>query len=118
MALGTFANGITEFLMMGILVNLAKDLSVSVGEAGHLNSAYAIGVYVGAPAALIAIGNLCAALSPSLPHGAYFGVGAIMARKLATSGKEVSAVSIMIAGMTVATLGSVPLGTFITNTLS
>ena len=92
LALGTFALGITEFLMMGILVNLAKDLSVSVGEAGHLISAYATGVCVGAPAALIAIGNLCAALSPSywtlfasrfisgLPHGAYFGVGAIVAR--------------------------------------
>lgn len=147
LALGTFALGITEFLMMGILVNLAQDLSVSVGEAGHLISAYATGVCVGAPvllfarkfklktimmalAALIAIGNLCAAFSPSywtlfasrfisgLPHGAYFGVGAIVARKLAVPGKEVSAVSIMIAGMTIATLGGVPLGTFITNTFS
>lgn len=147
MALGTFALGITEFLMMGILVNLATDLSVSVAEAGHLISAYALGVCVGAPvllfarkfklktimmalAALIAVGNLCAALSPTywtlfasrfisgLPHGAYFGVGAIVARKLAAPGKEVSAVSIVIAGMTVATLVGVPLGTFITNTLS
>ncbi len=147
LALGTFALGITEFLMMGILVNLATDLSVSVAEAGHLISAYALGVCVGAPvllfarkfklktimmalAALIAVGNLCAALSPTywtlfasrfisgLPHGAYFGVGAIVARKLAAPGKEVSAVSIVIAGMTVATLVGVPLGTFITNTLS
>ena len=81
-------------------------------------------------AAIIAIGNLCAALSPSywtlfasrlisgLPHGAYVGVGAIVARKLAAPGKEVSAVSIMIAGMTIATVGGVPLGTFITNTFS
>lgn len=147
LALGTFALGITEFLMMGILVNLANDLSVSVAEAGHLISAYALGVCVGAPvllfarkfklktimmflAGLIAVGNLCAALSPSywtlfasrfisgLPHGAYFGVGAIVARKLADPGKEVSAVSFMIAGMTVATLGGVPLGTFITNNFS
>lgn len=147
LALGTFALGITEFLMMGILVNLANELSVSVGTAGHLISAYATGVCIGAPAllfarkyrlksimlalsAMIAIGNLCAALSPSywtlfasrlisgLPHGAYFGVGAIVARKLAAPGKEVSAVSIMIAGMTVATVGGVPLGTFITNALS
>ena len=147
LALGTFALGITEFLMMGILINLANDLSVSVSTAGHLISAYATGVCIGAPAllfarkyrlktimtvlaAIIAIGNLCAALSPSywtlfasrlisgLPHGAYFGVGAIVARKLAAPGKEVSAVSIMIAGMTIATVGGVPLGTFITNTFS
>lgn len=147
LAIGTFALGITEFLMMGILVNLATDLSVSVAYAGHLISAYATGVCIGAPvllfarkfklktimavlAALIAIGNLCAALSPNywtlfasrfisgLPHGAYFGVGAIVARKLAAPGKEVSAVSIMIAGMTVATLVGVPFGTFITNTVS
>ena len=101
LALGTFALGITEFLMMGILVNLANELSVSVGTAGHLISAYATGVCIGAPAllfarkyrlksimlalsAMIAIGNLCAALSPSywtlfasrlisgLPHGASF----------------------------------------------
>ena len=147
LALGTFALGITEFLMMGILINLANDLSVSVSTAGHLISAYATGVCIGAPAllfarkyrlktimtvlaAIITIGNLCAALSPSywtlfasrlisgLPHGAYFGVGAIVARKLAAPGKEVSAVSIMIAGMTIATVGGVPLGTFITNTFS
>lgn len=147
LALGTFSLGITEFLMMGILVNLATDLSVSVSEAGHLISAYAGGVCVGAPAlllarkfrlksimmslaAIIAVGNACAALSPTywtlfasrfisgLPHGAYFGVGAIVARKLAAPGKEVSAVSIMIAGMTVATLGGVPLGTLMTNLLS
>lgn len=147
LALGTFALGITEFLMMGILINLANELSVSVSTAGHLISAYATGVCIGAPAllfarkyrlktimtvlaAIIAIGNLCAALSPSywtlfasrlisgLPHGAYFGVGAIVARKLAAPGKEVSAVSIMIAGMTIATVGGVPLGTFITNTFS
>ena len=147
LALGTFALGITEFLMMGILVNLANDLGVTVGNAGHLISAYAMGVCIGAPAllfarkyrlksimmflaALIVVGNLFAALAPTywslfaarlisgLPHGAYFGVGAIVARKLAAPGKEVSAVSIMIAGMTVATLGGVPLGTFITNALS
>ena len=121
LAVGTFALGITEFMMMGILVNLAKDLSVSVAQAGHLISAYASGVCVGAPvllfarkfrlktimmalAAIIALGNLFATFAPNfwtlfaarfisgLPHGAYFGVGAIVARKLASSGKEVSAV--------------------------
>ena len=81
-------------------------------------------------AAIIAVGNLGAAISQGfytffisrfisgLPHGAYFGVGAIVARRLAKPGHEVSAVSYMIAGMTVATLAGVPLGTLITNTVT
>lgn len=121
---GTFALGITEFMMMGILVALAGSLGVTVAQAGHLISAYAMGVCVGAPvllfarklklktimlilAGLIAIGNLAAAFAPNfwtlfvarfvcgLPHGAYFGVGAIVARKLAAPGKEVTAVALM-----------------------
>ncbi len=147
LALGTFSLGISEFLMMGILVNLAGAMSVSVSDAGHFISAYATGVCFGAPALLffrkmplskmlmmlagiIVIGNTCAAVSVNfwtlivsrfisgLPHGAFFGVGAIVARRLATPGHETSAVSFMIAGMTVATLFGVPLGTFICNTLS
>lgn len=144
LAMGTFALGISEFLMMGILGDLATNLGVSITEAGHFISAYVLGVCCGAPAllfsrkmalkkimlilaAIITIGNLCASVAPNfwtlfsarflsgLPHGAYFGVGAIVARKLAATGKEVSAVSYMIAGMTVATLLGVPMGTFISN---
>lgn len=144
---GTFALGITEFMMMGILVALAGSLGVTVAQAGHLISAYAMGVCVGAPVllfarklklktimliltGLIAVGNLAAAFAPNfwtlfaarfvcgLPHGAYFGVGAIVARKLASPGKEVTAVALMVAGMTVATLVGVPLATWVTNTLS
>ncbi len=147
LAMGTFALGISEFLMMGILGDLASNLNVSISEAGHFISAYALGVCCGAPAllfsrkialkkimltlaAVIAIGNLLASIAPNfwtlfaarfisgLPHGAYFGVGAIVARKLAAPGKEVSAVAYMIAGMTVATLIGVPMGTFITNTFT
>ena len=147
LALGTFALGISEFLMMGILGNISASLGVSIADAGHLISAYATGVCVGAPAllffrktplkkimmalaGLIAIGNLLAFLSSGywmllaarfisgLPHGAYFGVGAIVARRLVKPGHEVGAVSFMIGGMTIATLAGVPLGTFITNTLS
>lgn len=147
LALGTFALGITEYTMMGILGTLASDLNITISEAGHLISAYATGVCIGAPAllfarklplklimmilaAMIVAGNLLTAVSPSfwtmfasrflagLPHGAYFGVGAIVARRLARPGHEVSAVSFMIAGMTVATLGGVPLATFITETVS
>lgn len=144
LSMGTFALGISEFLMMGILGKLADDLGVTITEAGHLISAYATGVCVGAPAllfarkvplkrimlvlaAVIAVGNLFASLAPNywslfaarfisgLPHGAYFGVGAIVARRLSKPGYEVAAVSFMIGGMTVATLAGVPLGTFITN---
>lgn len=147
LAMGTFALGISEFLMMGILGNISDSLGVSITAAGHLISAYATGVCVGAPAllffrktplkkimmalaGLIAIGNLLAFLSSGywilmaarfisgLPHGAYFGVGAIVAGRLAKPGHEVGAVSFMIGGMTIATLVGVPLGTFITNTLS
>lgn len=147
LAMGTFSLGITEFMMMGILSVLAADLGVNISTAGHLISAYATGVCVGAPlllfarrlslkailivlASLIAFGNGLAALAPEyntllaarfisgLPHGAFFGVGAIVARKLARPGHETSAVAFMIAGMTVATLFGVPAGTFIAENLS
>lgn len=147
LALGTFALGISEFLMMGILGDMAADMNVSVARAGHFITAYATGVCVGAPALLfarrmplkrimlmlagvIAAGNLLAAAASGywtfmvarfvsgLPHGAYFGVGAIVARRLAAPGREVSSVAYMIAGMTVATLIGVPSGTFIANNMS
>lgn len=147
LSLGTLALGMAEFQMMGILTAMSQDLDVSIASAGHLISAYAAGVCVGAPALLwlrrmelkklllllvgvIVAGNLLATLSPGfyvllgarfisgLPHGAYFGVGAIVARKLADPGKEVMAVSLMIAGMTVATLIGVPIGTFLSTNLS
>ena len=139
LALGTFALGIAEFLMMGILSDVASVMGVSISQAGHFISAYASGVCVGAVgllfarkmplkrlmlllALVIAAGNLLTGLATDymvflagrfisgLPHGAYFGVGAIVARKIAAPGRETSAVSIMIAGMTVATLAGVPLG--------
>lgn len=147
LALGTFALGIAEFLIMGILVKLASSLGVTITDAGHCISAYAIGVCCGAPALLfvrkvrlktlmlvfaatITAGNLFAAMAPNywclfaarllsgLPHGAYFGVGAIVARRLAEPGREVGAVSYMIGGMAVATLAGVPLGTLICNAVS
>lgn len=147
LATGTFALGMTEFLIMGILVSLAHDMGVSVARAGDFITAYASGVCVGAVlllmfrrlpiktivlmlAALIAVGNALTACATGywsmlfsrfisgLPHGAFFGVGAIVARKLAAPGREVAAVSYMIAGMTVATVLGVPLGTFLTNVLS
>ena len=147
LAFGTLGLGIAEFVMMGILPDVAKDLNISIPMAGHFISAYALGVCVGAPiltlarrhplkrillvlVALIMVGNLCAAASPNywtlliarfisgLPHGAYFGVGSIVAGKLADEGKGSEAVSIMIAGMTIANLFGVPLGTSLSAMIS
>ncbi len=147
LAFGTLGLGIAEFVMMGILPDVAKDLGISIPVAGHFISAYALGVCVGAPAlilarkhslkhillalvALIMVGNICAAMAPNywvlllarfisgLPHGAYFGVASIVAEKLADKGKGSEAVSIMIAGMTIANLFGVPLGTSLSNSIS
>ena len=148
LASGTLGLGIAEFVMMGILPNVARDLSISIPEAGHFISAYAIGVCVGAPltvfvartrplkqillglVAIYVIGNLCAALSPEywtlllmrfvsgLPHGAFFGVGSIVAEKVADKGKTSQAVALMIAGMTIANLFGVPFGTLLSNLFS
>lgn len=147
LAFGTLGLGIAEFSMMGILPYVARDLNVSISMAGHLISAYALGVCVGAPILIIArkhllkhillalmalmlVGNLCASLAVNywlllgarfisgLPHGAYFGVASIVAGKLANEGKDTEAVSIMIAGMTVANLFGVPLGTSLSHLIS
>ena len=147
LSFGTFGLGIAEFVMMGILPDVADGLGVSIPEAGHFIAAYALGVCFGAPmlvllrtrplkqilmllVALMMAGNLCAAITPSygmmlaarfisgLPHGAYFGVASIVADKLADKGKGSLAVAIMIAGMTFANLGGVPLGTFLSTFIS
>ena len=147
LAFGTLALGIAEFAMMGILPSVASDLGISISTAGHFISAYALGVCGDAPillwarkyslkhiliglVVLMAAGNLCAAFSSGywmlllsrfvsgLPHGAYFGVASIVAGKLADEGRGSEAVSIMIAGMTVANLFGVPLGTSFSHLIS
>ncbi len=144
MALGTFALGITEFGMMGILGDVARSMDVGIATAGHLISAYSAGVAVGAPllivlrrmplknlmlllAATIFAGNMAAALSPNyiallcarfvsgLPHGAFFGAGAIVCSRLADKGHGAQAVAIMVGGMTVANVIGVPAATLLTN---
>lgn len=147
LALGTFGLGMTEYVMMSILPDLAHDFGVGIAQAGHLISAYAIGVCVGAPLvavfmrnwplkrilvmlmAVYAAGNLFFALSPTfalgiagrfvtgLPHGAFFGAGSIVASKLMPD-KETTAVALMTLGMTVANLVGIPLGSFIANTFN
>ena len=148
LAFGTLGLGMSEFGMMGILTFVASGLHVSIPQAGHLVSAYALGVCVGAPltvavahtrplkqillalAGLMVAGNLCAAFAPNygvllamrfvsgLPHGAYFGVGSIVAARVAGPGRSAQAVAVMIAGMTVANLFGVPLGTLVSHLLS
>ena len=143
LSFGTFGLGIAEFIMMSILPDVAAGFDISLSEAGHLISAYALGVCVGAPlvvvvarswplrtillalVGLFVVGNLLMALSvdywmglcvrfvSGLPHGAYFGVGSIVASRLAEKGKSTSAVAIMIMGMTIANLFGVPAGNFL-----
>ena len=145
LSFGTLGLGISEFVMMGILPDIAHDVNISIPEAGHLISAYALGVCVGAPTLLLmsrkrplkqillllatiyTIANFAFALSPwyglmlftrflaGLPHGAFFGVGSIVAEKLADKGHASTAVSQMVAGMTIANLVGVPLGTWISS---
>jgi DHA1 family arabinose polymer transporter-like MFS transporter len=148
LAFGTLGLGMSEYVMMGILPGVASSLGVDIPRAGYLISAYALGVCFGAPLTVIAArkqplkrillalgaiffaGNLFSALAPAyhflvlarfiagLPHGAYFGVGALAAGRLAEPGKEASAVAAMISGITVANLIGVPLGTFVSQVLS
>lgn len=147
LAFGTLALGMTEFVMMGILPDVAKGLGVSVVKAGHLISAYALGVCCGAPLLTVAhkyslksillflggmmlLGATLCLLAPNytvllmarfiagLPHGAYFGVASIAAVRLADKNHQTGAVSIMIAGMTIANLFGVPLGTALSSQIS
>lgn len=147
LAMGTFGLGMTEYVMMSILPDLAHDFNVNISQAGHLISAYAIGVCVGAPAvaiwlrnlplkkillilmAVYIIGNFIFAASQvfwmgmagrfiaGLPHGAFFGTGSIVASRLMPD-KKTTAVALMTLGMTVANLAGVPVGSFVANTLS
>lgn len=143
LALGTFGLGVTEFAMMGILPFIAADFGVSISDAGHLISSYALGVCVGAPLMVafmrtwrlkkIVVLLMCVyfaasaamALAPDyysmlamrfmagLPHGAYFGVASIIADRLSNGRKSATAVAIMCSGMSVANLIGIPFGTFI-----
>ncbi|HEU5333296.1 MAG TPA: MFS transporter [Actinocrinis sp.] len=143
LAVGGFAIGTGEFVMMGLLPQVASDLSVSIPRAGELISAYALGVVVGAPlltAASVrhrrktvllvlmgwfAAGNLLSALAPSfglvmaarfatgLPHGAFFGAGAVVAGSLVDRSRSNRAMAVMFAGLTVANIVGVPLTTIL-----
>ncbi|WP_411973834.1 MFS transporter [Sphingobacterium sp. Lzh-3] len=143
LALGGLGIGITEFSMMGMLPDVAESLQVSIPEAGYLITAYALGVVIGAPLLVVVMNrfsplktliilmglftlfNGLSVVAPNyglllvsrfisgLPHGAFFGVGSVIASRLADPGKEAQAVATMFSGLTVANLFGVPLGTYI-----
>ncbi|NML06823.1 MFS transporter [Sphingomonas sp. G-3-2-10] len=142
LAIGAFGIGVTEFAPMGLLPLIAGDLQVSIPSAGLLISAYALGVMIGAPlmtlttgrvprrtlliglAGIFTLGNLLSAVSDgygmllasrlitSLNHGAFFGVGSIVAASLVAPDRRASAVAAMFMGLTVANVVGVPLATW------
>jgi DHA1 family inner membrane transport protein len=141
LALSAFAIGTTEFVIMGLLPQVASNLAVSIPTAGWLVSGYALGVFIGAPIMAVAtqklphrtallalmgifiLGNLLCAVSPnyaclmaarivtSLCHGAFFGIGAVEAASLVPVQKRARAVALMFTGLTLANVLGVPLGT-------
>jgi DHA1 family inner membrane transport protein len=142
LAIGGFCIGTTEFVAMGLIQEIAEDLQVSIPDAGYFISAYALGVVIGAPIIAIlcaqlprktlllilmlfyGIANAFTALAQSpetvllsrfiagLPHGAYFGVGALVAAQLANPKQRSTAVAFMMMGLTTATVVGVPLATW------
>jgi DHA1 family inner membrane transport protein len=142
LAIGAFGIGTTEFVIMGMLPDIAAGLDVSVPSVGLLISAYAVGVVIGAPTltafglrftprqtlvglmVVFVVGNALAALAPTygtlaaarvltaLSHGSFFGVGAVAARRLVPPERATRAISLMITGLTLANVIGVPLGTF------
>lgn len=142
LAVGAFGIGVTEFAPMGMLPTIANDLGVSIPTAGLLVSAYALGVLLGAPLmilttgkiprrhllvglmAIFTLGNVMSALATgyydlliarvitSLNHGAFFGVGSIVAASVVAPDKRAGAVAAMFMGLTLATIGGVPLATW------
>ncbi len=143
LATGAFAIGATEFTPMGLLPNIANGLSISIATAGGLITGYAVGVMIGAPIMTLSLGkltkrhalglllllfiagNLLAAqadsywslmiarLITSLNHGAFFGIGSVVAASLVEKHKQASAVAAMFMGLTIANLVGVPLVTWI-----
>lgn len=140
---GAFGIGVTEFVIMGLLIEVGRDLRVSIPAAGLLISGYALGVVVGAPIMTVAtarwprktvllvlmgiftIGNLACAVAPdywslmaarvltAFAHGTFFGVGSVVATTLVPANKKASAIAVMFTGLTVANILGVPFGTWL-----
>ncbi|MGB2758767.1 MFS transporter [Maribacter stanieri] len=143
LAIGGFGIGLTEFVIMGILTEVSGSLGITIPQAGHFIAAYALGVVVGAPLLTglgskltpkkmlfllmiwFTVFNTLSGLATGytsllfmrflsgIPHGAFFGIGAVVATKLAKKGKGAQAISIMFSGLTVANVIGVPIGTYL-----
>jgi DHA1 family inner membrane transport protein len=140
---GAFGIGVTEFVIMGLLIEVGTDFGVSISAAGLLITGYALGVVVGAPIMTIAtgrwprktvllvlmaiftLGNAACALAPdywslmaarvltAFAHGTFFGVGSVVATTLVAPSKKASAIAVMFTGLTVANILGVPFGTWL-----
>jgi Arabinose efflux permease len=140
---GAFGIGVTEFVIMGLLIEVGRDLGISIATAGLLISGYALGVVVGAPIltafsgrlrprttllmlmVIFTIGNIACAMAPNfetlmiarlvtaLAHGTFFGVGSVVATSLVPEERKASAIAIMFTGLTVANIAGVPFGTWL-----
>ena len=140
---GAFGIGVTEFVIMGLLLEVSTDLGVSIPAAGLLISGYALGVVVGAPVMTVmtrrwprkavlltlmlifTLGNAACALAPSyaslmmarvvtaFAHGTFFGVGSVVATGLVAADRRASAIAVMFTGLTVANILGVPFGTWL-----
>lgn len=143
LAIGAFGIGLTEFVVAGILPQIARDFGVDIPAAGLMATTYALGVFVGAPiltilgakvprktmliglALIFTLGNALTALAPSLPialagriltafnHGTFFGIGSIIAASLVAKDRQASAIAFMFSGLTMANLIGVPAGTWL-----
>ncbi|GGI40577.1 MFS transporter [Mammaliicoccus stepanovicii] len=143
LSLGAFAIGMTEFVIMGLLPNIARDLNVSVSDAGQLITGYALSVAIGGPIIVLAtyklprknllvllmsifiIGNGIGGIAPTygllllsrvvtaLAHGSFFGIGSILAANMVPQHKRASAMALMFMGLTMSNIIGVPFGTFI-----
>jgi DHA1 family inner membrane transport protein len=141
LAIAAFGIGTTEFVIMGLLPNVARDLGVSIPAAGMLVSGYALGVTIGAPILAIVtakmprkkalmsligvfiVGNLLCAIAPgywvlmaarivtAFCHGAFFGIGSVVAADLVAPNRRAQAIALMFTGLTLANVLGVPLGT-------
>ncbi|MDC9606829.1 MFS transporter [Xenorhabdus griffiniae] len=148
LAIATFGIATTEFIVAGLLPEIATEFSLSIPTAGYMVTSYALGVFVGAPVLIILggsierkkmlsllmilfiIGNALTAFSPtfslaiigrivaSLTHGAFMGIGAIIAAELVPENKKTTAIAFMFSGMTLANLVGIPLGTWIGKAIS
>ncbi|PHM75213.1 MFS transporter [Xenorhabdus kozodoii] len=148
LAIATFGIATTEFIVAGLLPEIATEFNISIPTAGNMVTSYALGVFVGAPMLIILggrierkkmlsmlmvlfiIGNALTTFSPtfylaiigriiaSLTHGAFMGIGAIIAAELVSENKKTTAIAFMFSGMTLANLVGIPIGTWIGKAIS